>query len=105
MEIVGALFFIATIVLTFVTASAARKRGRSGIGWFLLACVISPYIALIILACIGDTDERKRDKIYEEELLRKQIRQSESFSRNDVPSLSTSSQPKTGKTINDLYKR
>lgn len=105
MEIVGALFFIATIILTFVTASAARKRGRSGIGWFLLACVISPYLSLIILACLGETEEKKRERIFEEELLRKQIRRSESSTMNEAPSLTSTSQQKTGKTINDLYKR
>jgi len=105
MEIAGVLFFIATVVLTFVTASVARKRGRSGIGWFLLACVISPYISLIVLACIGETDEKKRDRIYEEELIRKSIRQSDSYSRNEETSIAKTSQPKDGKTINDLYKR
>ena len=105
MEIFYFIFFIVTIVLTFVTAGAARKRGRSGFGWFLLACIISPYISLIILACLGDTEEKKRDKIYEEELIRKEIRRS-NFSHSEERSASLpKNQQNSGKTINDLYKR
>ena len=105
MEILGALFFIVTIILTFITASAARKRGRSGFGWFLLACVISPYIALIILACLGDTEEKKKDKIYEEELLRKEIKRSNFSEAEESTAPSQKISQRSGKTINDLYKR
>ena len=99
------LFFIVTVVLTFVTASVARKRGRSGLGWFLLACIISPYISLIILACIGDTEEKKREKIYEEELLRKEIWRFNFSHSEGTTTSSPQNQQKSGKTINDLYKR
>lgn len=105
MEIFYFLFFVITIVLTFVTAGAARKRGRSGFGWFLLACIISPYISLIILACLGDTEEKKRDKIYEEELIRKEIRRSNSSHSEEETAFIPRNQQKSGKTINDLYKR
>jgi hypothetical protein len=92
MEIFYFILFIATIVLIFVTANAARKRGRSGLGWFLLAC-------------IGDTEEKKRDKMYEEELIRKEIWRSNS-SRTEEPTVPSPHIPqKSGKTINDLYKR
>lgn len=35
--------------LAIATGAAARSRGRSGIGWFLLAMIFSPLIALILL--------------------------------------------------------
>ena len=63
MEIVYLFIFVITIVLTFVTASMARKKGRSGFGWFIIACFISPYITMIVLACLGDTEEMRKKKI------------------------------------------
>lgn len=32
----------------------ASKKGRSGLGWFLLSLLISPLISAIILACLKD---------------------------------------------------
>ncbi|MBO7477168.1 MAG: hypothetical protein J6U04_04450 [Salinivirgaceae bacterium] len=71
MEIIYLFIFLITIVLTFVTASMARKKGRSGFGWFIIACFISPYITMIVLACLGDTEENRKKKIMEEEELRR----------------------------------
>jgi phosphotransferase system glucose/maltose/N-acetylglucosamine-specific IIC component len=44
MEIVG--FWIAFAVIVGIAAS---RRGRSGLGWFLLALVISPVIAGLLV--------------------------------------------------------
>ena len=71
MEIIYLFIFLITIILTFVTASMARKKGRSGFGWFIIACFISPYITMIFLACLGDTEEMRKKKIMEEEELRR----------------------------------
>ena len=37
------------IVLAIATGFAAKSRGRDGVGWFLLAILISPVLALILL--------------------------------------------------------
>jgi len=44
---------IVWVALSFVVAAGARNRGRSGLAWFLLACVISPLIAGVALLVIG----------------------------------------------------
>jgi len=41
-------------VLAFVIGVAAERRGRSGFGWFLLAVLLSPLIAGILLAVLPD---------------------------------------------------
>lgn len=55
-------------------AKAARKRGRSGFFWFLIALFISPLLAMLFLLLLGDTDAKRREKIVSEERLRNSIR-------------------------------
>jgi hypothetical protein len=50
MVLVGIIWF----VLAFVIGVAAERRGRSGFGWFLLAVLLSPLIAGILLAVFPD---------------------------------------------------
>lgn len=77
MEILGIFIFLVTFVLTFVTASLARKKGRSGFGWFVIACIITPYLSMIILACLGETEEKRRERIMDEERLRQRSQRTE----------------------------
>ena len=51
----------------------ARKKGRSWFGWFIIACFISPYLAMILFACLGDTDKKRREKLIEAEEIRQQV--------------------------------
>jgi len=44
------VFVLFWIGLAIVIGMAAGSRGRSGFGWFLLALVISPLLALILIA-------------------------------------------------------
>lgn len=37
------------IVFAVLVGIAASSRGRSGFGWFLLSCIISPLIGLLVL--------------------------------------------------------
>ena len=41
-----------------IPASMARNRGRSALGWVLLACVLSPLWIIIILLILGDSKEK-----------------------------------------------
>ena len=73
MEIIGIFFLFFTIIFTFVTGNMARKKGRSWFGWFIVAFFISPYLAMILLACLGDTDKKRREKLLEAEEIRQQV--------------------------------
>ncbi|MGH6624313.1 MAG: hypothetical protein ACREBN_10090 [Burkholderiaceae bacterium] len=42
-------FFAFWLMFAIVVGVAASSRGRSGFGWFLLAVVISPLIALLLV--------------------------------------------------------
>lgn len=41
-----------------IPASMARNRGRSALGWVLLAWVLSPLWIIIILLVLGDSKEK-----------------------------------------------
>jgi hypothetical protein len=46
-------FVVIWIIFAFAVAVGASNRGRSGIGWFLLACVISPPLAGLLMVILG----------------------------------------------------
>lgn len=61
--------FVLWIIFAIVVGALANKRGRSAVGWFFLALIISPLISCIILLCIKDiAKEEIENKIYYEQL-------------------------------------
>ena len=45
----------------------AAKRGRNIMLWFVLAIFTSPFLAILMIACIGETDEKRKERIIQEE--------------------------------------
>lgn len=45
-------FFLFWFIFAVILGVAAYGRGRSGIGWFFLAMIISPLLALILLVLL-----------------------------------------------------
>lgn len=89
------------IALCMIPTSMAKKRGRSQFGWFLFSFLFSPILGMIILAFLGETEEKRKERIMEEVELRqlmerKYIHQETIAERKNNPS---------GRTINDIYKR
>lgn len=56
--VIGIFWF----VLVCVLASVASKRGRSGVGFFLLGFFLSPLIGFIILAVMGENKEKIKEQ-------------------------------------------
>ncbi len=46
------MVFVFWVVFSVIVGIVASSRGRSGFGWFLLACVISPLLAVIAVALL-----------------------------------------------------
>lgn len=42
----------------YIPASMARNRGRSALGWVLLAWVLTPLWVIILLLVLGDSKEK-----------------------------------------------
>lgn len=69
--IMGLLVGLLGVVITayiwcILPARMARKRGRSALGWVILAWCISPFWACILLLILGDTREKIKQDIIEE---------------------------------------
>jgi hypothetical protein len=60
------LIVLAWIGIAIVIGVGARSRGRSGLGWFLLAILLSPLIAGVLLVVLPD--------LYVRELLQRTYR-------------------------------
>ena len=73
-------FIIALFILFLIVVSTmAKKRGRSRIGWVLLSFIVSPLLVVLALACLGETEEYRINRIIEEEKLRASIRRGEYY--------------------------
>lgn len=92
------MFLIFWILLCIIPCAIANNQGRSGLGWFILGAVISPFLSIIILVCMGETEEKRKEKIAKEEFWRREIQRklSQEESKKD-------SSVNLGKTVNDLY--
>ncbi|WP_274788766.1 zinc ribbon domain-containing protein [Salmonella enterica] len=55
--------FVFLLLLSVLVGVFASKRGRSGIGWFLVSVVLSPLIAFIILLVIRDIASEERAQL------------------------------------------
>ncbi len=53
----GFIVFIIWVVLCFVIASGAKKRGRSYGGFLALSIFLSPLVGLIVMLVIGENAE------------------------------------------------
>lgn len=53
------LFF--WIGFSILCGMIASKAGRSGFGYFMLACIISPLLCFILLLIIGKTNDQMTD--------------------------------------------
>jgi len=69
--------FIVTYFLgLYAVYIMAKKRGRMEAGWTILALFTTPLIGMLLLACLGETDDQENQRIYREELIRESARRS-----------------------------
>ena len=68
------VIIILIIFLSVIVVKMANKRGRSGFGWFMLSMIISPFLCMLFLYLLGETDDKRKERIIEEEVLRNQYR-------------------------------
>lgn len=81
-------------ILSICVAILAERRGRSGVGFFFLALLISPLIAGIVVLCLTDLrttkEQAKRDYMMQMQI-RSQQQQLEELRRLQSPSQPTKS--------------
>jgi len=94
---------ILVILSIVIPVKMAKKRGRSGFGWFVFCLFFSPFLAILLLAVLGETDEKRRERIIEEEKLRNQYR--EPAINNSTNEIKHWLQANPGKSLNDYYNK
>jgi len=72
--------YIALMVLLY---RAADKTGRSTGGWTFFALFTTPLFCLILIYLLGETDEKRRERIKEEEELRMRIKEKSAEKEKD----------------------
>lgn len=65
------IFIIAIIVnaliLLYFVYELASKNGRSIFYWIILSLCVTPIISILLLSCIGETEEKRRERLWKDE--------------------------------------
>jgi len=81
MENIGGWIVIIIIVFIwllpcFFVGHLAKKRGRSDWFWYIFSFIFTPILGVILVLLLGDTEKKRRQKILEDEELRRSYRNS-----------------------------
>ena len=57
--LIGLAILIVHVLICLIPFFMARKRGRSGLLWFIISLIIGWFWTIIILLIVGDTSEKK----------------------------------------------
>jgi hypothetical protein len=68
------IVLLSLLLLALIPGFIASKKGRSFIGWYIFSVLLSPLIGLIVVLCLGESDEKRRERIIEEEKIRNSVR-------------------------------
>lgn len=63
----GIVLFVVSILFAHFAGKCAETRGREYGMWFIGAFLLSPIWVIIVLLCLGETNERRKERILEEE--------------------------------------
>ena len=61
------MIFLIAIILDVLVGALAASRGRNGIGYFLIALLLSPVIGLIIVLCTRNLAKEDAEKARRED--------------------------------------
>lgn len=63
----GVIIFGCHITAWICCGCMAKRLGRSFAGWFIWALFITPYVGMICLAALGETESKRKERILQEE--------------------------------------
>lgn len=55
------------LILLYYVYELACKNGRSSLYWIILSLCLTPIISIILLSCIGETEEKRRERLWKDE--------------------------------------
>lgn len=62
-------------ILSYCNYLVAKEKGRKGTEWFLYSLIISPFFAILMLIALGDSNEKRVERIREDERIKKEIQE------------------------------
>jgi hypothetical protein len=65
------------VLLAKAVYRMAEKRGRNAMAWMIYSHFCFPFTVMLILACLGETDDQEDWRIYQEEIIREKARKGE----------------------------
>lgn len=54
-------------VLLYYAYEMACKNGRSAFYWIIFSLCLTPIVSIILLSCIGETEEKRRERLLKDE--------------------------------------
>ena len=73
MIIVMLVYVTIISVICIIPVKMANKRGRNSFGWFWFSFFFSPILGALILLLLGETEEKRKQKIIDDQRLRERI--------------------------------
>ena len=61
------ILFLTLWFCIFLPAGMAIRRGRSALGWVLMAWITTPVVAIITLLIVGDSPDKIREDLRNEQ--------------------------------------
>ncbi|MFV0328449.1 MAG: hypothetical protein ACK5KL_01305 [Dysgonomonas sp.] len=55
------------LILLYYVYEMACKNGRSSLYWVVFSLCLTPIISIILLSCIGETEEKRRERLLKDE--------------------------------------
>lgn len=55
------------LILLYYVYEMACKNGRSAFYWVIFSFCLTPIISIILLSCIGETEEKRREGLLKDE--------------------------------------
>ncbi len=59
--------FVNALILLYYVYEMACKNGRSSFYWVVFSLCLTPIISIILLSCIGETEEKRRERLLKDE--------------------------------------
>ena len=55
------------LILLYYVYEMASKNGRSSFYWVVFSLCLTPIVSIILLSCIGETEEKRRERLLKDE--------------------------------------
>lgn len=69
------VIIVNAFILLYYVYEMACKNGRSSFYWVTFSLCLTPIVSIILLSCIGETEEKRRERLLKDEEYLKMMRE------------------------------